>query len=217
MDARWPRNRLKWKCRRGLLELDLVLERFIPTLKDEDVQPLHRAARSSRQRPLGHRHRPQRRSYDRRFERNRGAPARRLEGKTHGRQDRDPEASRRQDPRLPGAAGLDRPRRGRHPQRSTASRAGSPTTRGSSRPRAAARRSPSSTATRASCSTAATRSSSSRSTATSSRCATCCSTASCRTASRRTSSSTSSPTTRWCTSSSRASTRGSAATRTRWR
>jgi antitoxin CptB len=33
-------NRLKWKCRRGLLELDLVLEKFIPTLKDEDVQPL---------------------------------------------------------------------------------------------------------------------------------------------------------------------------------
>jgi antitoxin CptB len=35
------RNRLYWKCRRGLLELDLVLARFIPTLKDEDVQPLH--------------------------------------------------------------------------------------------------------------------------------------------------------------------------------
>jgi antitoxin CptB len=35
------RNRLRWKCRRGLLELDLVLERFIPMLKDEDVQPLH--------------------------------------------------------------------------------------------------------------------------------------------------------------------------------
>jgi len=35
------RNRLYWKCRRGLLELDLVLARFIPTLKEEDVQPLH--------------------------------------------------------------------------------------------------------------------------------------------------------------------------------
>jgi len=34
------RNRLHWKCRRGLLELDLVLARFIPILKDEDVQPL---------------------------------------------------------------------------------------------------------------------------------------------------------------------------------
>jgi antitoxin CptB len=40
MDAA-ARNRLYWKCRRGLLELDLVLERFIPTLKDEDVQSLH--------------------------------------------------------------------------------------------------------------------------------------------------------------------------------
>jgi antitoxin CptB len=34
------RHRLIWKCRRGLLELDLVLQRFIPTLQDEDVQPL---------------------------------------------------------------------------------------------------------------------------------------------------------------------------------
>ena len=30
-------NRLKWKCRRGLLELDLVLERF---LEKSDVQGL---------------------------------------------------------------------------------------------------------------------------------------------------------------------------------
>ena len=30
-------NRLRWKCRRGLLELDLVFQRFIPTLKDEEV------------------------------------------------------------------------------------------------------------------------------------------------------------------------------------
>ena len=36
------RNRLYWKCRRGLLELDLVLQRFIPILRDEDVRPLHR-------------------------------------------------------------------------------------------------------------------------------------------------------------------------------
>jgi len=34
-------DRLYWKCRRGLLELDLVLQRFIPTLKDEDVRALH--------------------------------------------------------------------------------------------------------------------------------------------------------------------------------
>ena len=38
---RVARDRLYWKCRRGLLELDIVLQRFIPTLKDEDVQPLH--------------------------------------------------------------------------------------------------------------------------------------------------------------------------------
>jgi antitoxin CptB len=34
------RNRLRWNCRRGLLELDLVLERFLPTLRNEDLQPL---------------------------------------------------------------------------------------------------------------------------------------------------------------------------------
>jgi antitoxin CptB len=38
---RLARDRLYWKCRRGLLELDIVLQRFIPTLKDEDVQRLH--------------------------------------------------------------------------------------------------------------------------------------------------------------------------------
>jgi antitoxin CptB len=31
------RDRLKWKCRRGRLELDLVLERIIPILQDEDI------------------------------------------------------------------------------------------------------------------------------------------------------------------------------------
>ena len=40
MDA-LARNRLYWKCRRGLLELDIVLQRFIPILRDEDVRPLH--------------------------------------------------------------------------------------------------------------------------------------------------------------------------------
>ena len=39
MDA-VERRRLDWKCRRGLLELDIVLQRFIPILRDEDVQPL---------------------------------------------------------------------------------------------------------------------------------------------------------------------------------
>jgi antitoxin CptB len=34
------RHRLVWKCRRGLLELDLVLQKFVPTLREEDVPPL---------------------------------------------------------------------------------------------------------------------------------------------------------------------------------
>ena len=34
-------ERLKWKCRRGRLELDLVLQRIVPTLEDEDVPPLN--------------------------------------------------------------------------------------------------------------------------------------------------------------------------------
>jgi antitoxin CptB len=33
-------HRLKWQCRRGLLELDLVLQKFVSALRDEDVQPL---------------------------------------------------------------------------------------------------------------------------------------------------------------------------------
>ena len=37
---RLTHDRLYWKCRRGLLELDLVLQRFIPILRDDDVQPL---------------------------------------------------------------------------------------------------------------------------------------------------------------------------------
>jgi antitoxin CptB len=38
---RISRERLKWKCRRGRLELDLVLERIVPTLADEDVSSLN--------------------------------------------------------------------------------------------------------------------------------------------------------------------------------
>ena len=34
---RTAREKLRWKCRRGLLELDLVFDRFAPTLKDEEV------------------------------------------------------------------------------------------------------------------------------------------------------------------------------------
>ncbi len=34
-------NRLKWKCRRGLLELDLVLQHFVDThLQERDVEVL---------------------------------------------------------------------------------------------------------------------------------------------------------------------------------
>jgi succinate dehydrogenase flavin-adding protein (antitoxin of CptAB toxin-antitoxin module) len=33
-------DRLRWKCRRGLLELDLVFEKFLPQVGQEDVQPL---------------------------------------------------------------------------------------------------------------------------------------------------------------------------------
>ena len=36
------KSRLKWKCRRGLLELDLVLQRLLPELKDEEAEPLDR-------------------------------------------------------------------------------------------------------------------------------------------------------------------------------
>jgi antitoxin CptB len=38
---RVSRERLRWKCRRGRLELDLVLERIVPILEDEDVSPLN--------------------------------------------------------------------------------------------------------------------------------------------------------------------------------
>ena len=38
MDA-LARNRLKWKCRRGLLELDLVFQEFVEKhLKEKDVK-----------------------------------------------------------------------------------------------------------------------------------------------------------------------------------
>ena len=36
---RVEQQKLKWKCRRGLLELDLVLDRFIPTLRKEEAKP----------------------------------------------------------------------------------------------------------------------------------------------------------------------------------
>jgi len=33
-------NRLKWQCRRGLLELDLVLQKFLPVLQEKDLGAL---------------------------------------------------------------------------------------------------------------------------------------------------------------------------------
>ena len=39
MDA-YARNKLHWKCRRGLLELDLVFQKFLPRVEDLDVEPL---------------------------------------------------------------------------------------------------------------------------------------------------------------------------------
>ena len=34
------RNRLQWKCRRGLLELELLLQKFVPAMTEADVKPL---------------------------------------------------------------------------------------------------------------------------------------------------------------------------------
>ena len=39
---RASRNRLYWKCRRGLLELDLVLQRFLERhFEEKDAKPLN--------------------------------------------------------------------------------------------------------------------------------------------------------------------------------
>ncbi len=34
------KSRLQWKCRRGLLELDLVLQRFLPEAQDRELERL---------------------------------------------------------------------------------------------------------------------------------------------------------------------------------
>ena len=34
---RLARERVRWRSRRGLLELDLVFERFVPTLREEEL------------------------------------------------------------------------------------------------------------------------------------------------------------------------------------
>jgi succinate dehydrogenase flavin-adding protein (antitoxin of CptAB toxin-antitoxin module) len=38
----YERNKLHWKCRRGLLELDLVFEKFLPQVEDRDFEQLNR-------------------------------------------------------------------------------------------------------------------------------------------------------------------------------
>ena len=37
----YRKNKLQWNCRRGLLELDLVLQRFLPHVAEEDLASLN--------------------------------------------------------------------------------------------------------------------------------------------------------------------------------
>jgi antitoxin CptB len=37
----YQKNRLQWNCRRGLLELDLVLQRFLPQVEEQDLDSLN--------------------------------------------------------------------------------------------------------------------------------------------------------------------------------
>ncbi len=37
----YQKNKLQWNCRRGLLELDLVLQRFLPHVEEEELGPLN--------------------------------------------------------------------------------------------------------------------------------------------------------------------------------
>ena len=37
----YQRNRLQWNCRRGLLELDLVLQRFLPHVEEKELDQLN--------------------------------------------------------------------------------------------------------------------------------------------------------------------------------
>jgi succinate dehydrogenase flavin-adding protein (antitoxin of CptAB toxin-antitoxin module) len=40
MDS-YQKNKLHWKCRRGLLELDLVFQKFIPGVEEKDLTALN--------------------------------------------------------------------------------------------------------------------------------------------------------------------------------
>ncbi len=37
----YRKNKLQWNCRRGLLELDLVLQRFLPGVQEKDLDSLN--------------------------------------------------------------------------------------------------------------------------------------------------------------------------------
>ncbi len=37
----YQENKLHWKCRRGLLELDLVLQRFLPHVEEKELDSLN--------------------------------------------------------------------------------------------------------------------------------------------------------------------------------
>ena len=37
----YEENKLKWKCRRGLLELDLVFQKFLPGVQQKDFENLN--------------------------------------------------------------------------------------------------------------------------------------------------------------------------------
>ena len=37
----YEQNKLHWKCRRGLLELDLVFQRFLPRVEESDLESLN--------------------------------------------------------------------------------------------------------------------------------------------------------------------------------
>ena len=40
MDS-YQKNKLQWNCRRGLLELDLVLQRFLPQVEEKELHQLN--------------------------------------------------------------------------------------------------------------------------------------------------------------------------------
>jgi antitoxin CptB len=37
----YRQSKLQWKCRRGLLELDIVLTRFLPAVEERELSPLN--------------------------------------------------------------------------------------------------------------------------------------------------------------------------------